>query len=338
MVMRIRGRWRRGPWPAVLAVAATALVLGVQAYSRADVSLSSHVTVVAGEEAATHSLLAVGTFAPDVPSEPLSLTTGTEGEDGGEDLPLTAFAALEPLPIGPLACGTVTNNTGHRIEELAVYGDDDAWGRVSVADEWLEPGASTDLLCDIDGLAPGSYRWQGEVFAAWAEGSARVRFEVVFEVPEALPVGGEEPPAGEGAVEPGDEPVEEPGVPGEPADPTESEKTDEPGGSTGLTEPGESPAEESRGEDQQRQESPHEPGGGPGGGTGETAGPGDGTGGTGEPGDGTEGLGEDPEQDPGESPVRGSGEDPVEPGEGGAGTGGPDTGRDPEQPGGGDAP
>src|SRR5690606_28597403 len=69
MVMRIRGRWRRGPWPAVLAVAATALVLGVQAYSRADVSLSSHVTVVAGEEAATHSLPAVGTSAPGVPSE-----------------------------------------------------------------------------------------------------------------------------------------------------------------------------------------------------------------------------------------------------------------------------
>lgn len=271
MFMGRRRKGSRGPWVTVAAVAAIALVISAQAYSRADVDVPASARVVAGEEAETNSLLAVATFPPDIPEPepPVPMTAG-EGEEDGAGATPAALQAAEAHTLEPLACGTITNNTGYRIVELAVYGDGDAWGRVSAADEWLEPGASTDLFCDIDGLPPGYYHWQGEVLAEWAEGTARVRFGLAFEVPGGLPVDGSEPPGNEAAEEPADKPPEEPvDQPGEPGGSTEPAEPADPG------EPAEPPAEAPAQGDAPRRPSPQEPGGGqvtPGQGEGQTGG------------------------------------------------------------------
>src|SRR5690606_31821308 len=161
--------------------------------------------------------------------------------DAGSDAGGAAQVGALSLPASPLACGTVTNNTGDRLVDLAVFGDDEAWGRISVAREWLEPGASTDLLCDLEGLSPGVYHWQGTVTASWSEGSARVRFELEFEVPEPEMLWVEPEEEGDGE-DPGESPEGPTGV--EAPDEASGEEQTEVRGETPVVEPGSEPVEE----------------------------------------------------------------------------------------------
>lgn len=229
----VRSRqWLRGkPGIVISCCLAAGLIIGAHAYSRGKVESNVNALIVS-EMDSPNALLAVATFHPDIPEpEPvvmaLAAPPSETGESpdadhpGGDPSGEALDVARVSMDLGLLACGTVTNNTGHRLEMLEVRNvDDDARGRIILETDTLAAGASTELVCDLSGLEPGSYAWRGEVWGTWQDGRALAPFVVTFDVPEPEWIVVDEEAATEDAhVEPIDgEEADDAGGQGEPVE------------------------------------------------------------------------------------------------------------------------